>query len=114
MAATGNAAYPTTPYSAFADPFSWGYQVLGRLEYNNLFAGVNAAPSIAFVHDVHGNSPLPLGNYVQGRKSINVAVEFVFQNAWSLELRYATFFGAGRYNLIADRDFVSTSLRYSF
>lgn len=113
-AASGSTPLAATPYSAFADPFSWGYQVVGRLEYNNVFAGVNINPAIAFVHDVKGNTPLPLGNFVSGRKSINLVAEFTFQNAWSLEVRYVNFFGAGRYNLLADRDYVASTLKFSF
>ncbi len=113
-ASPGSAPYPATPYSAFADPFSWGYQVVGRLEYNNVFAGVNINPAVAFVHDVQGNTPLPLGNFVSGRKSINLVVEFSWQNAWSLDVRYVNFFGAGRYNLLDDRDYVASTLKYSF
>ncbi len=105
---------PATASSAFADKFSWGYQVLSRLEYNNVFSGVNMTPSLAFTHDVSGNTPLPLGNYIEGRKSANVAVEFTYRNAWSLELRYVNFFGAGRYNLFGDRDFFATTVKYSF
>ena len=110
----GSTPLPATPYSAFADPFSWGYQVVGRLEYTNVFAGVNINPAIAFVHDVKGNTPLPLGNFVSGRKSINLVAEFTWQNAWSLEVRYVNFFGAGRYNLLNDRDYVASTLKFSF
>jgi hypothetical protein len=114
MAATGFGAISATSYSAFADPFSWGYQVLGRLDYNNIFPNVNMAPSIAFTHDVQGNSPLPLGNYIQGRRSVNAAVEFTYRNAWSFEVRYVNFYGAGHYNLLNDRDYVATTAKYSF
>ncbi|HEX2853775.1 MAG TPA: DUF1302 domain-containing protein [Opitutaceae bacterium] len=114
MAATGFGAIPTTPADAFADKFSWGYQILGRLEYTNVFAGVNVTPTLAFTHDVSGNTPLPLANYVRGRKSATVSVEFTFQNAWSLEARYVNFFGASRYNLLSDRDYVATTIKYSF
>jgi hypothetical protein len=48
------------------------------------------------------------------RKSLTVGAEFTFQNAWALDLRYVNFFGAGRYNLLADRDYVSCNLKYSF
>ncbi|MBI5767510.1 MAG: DUF1302 domain-containing protein [Verrucomicrobia bacterium] len=105
---------PATSTDAFADKFSWGYQLLGRLDYNNVFPNVNMAPSLAFTHDVSGNTPLPLGNYIKGRKSVNVAVEFTYRNAWSLELRYVNFTGAGRYNLLADRDYFATTVKYSF
>ncbi len=110
----GSTVLAATPYGAFADDFSWGYQVIGRLEYNNLFAGVNVFPAIAFVHDVGGNTPLPLGNFVEGRKSVNLVAEFSWQNAWSWEFRYVNFFGGGRYNLLNDRDYVATTIKYSF
>jgi hypothetical protein len=114
MINTGNGAFPPTPSSAFADRFSWGYQVAGRLDYTNVFANVNVSPSLAFTHDVSGNTPLPLGNYIAKRKSVNLGVEFTYQQKWSLEVRYVNFFDGDRYNLLADRDYVSTTLRYSF
>ena len=114
MLATPFPTVAPTPYSAFADKFSWGYQLLGRLEYNNVFRNVNMTPSLAFTHDVQGNTPLPLGNYVHGRKSLNLAVEFTYRNAWSYELRYVNFSGAGRFNLLSDRDYFSTTIKYSF
>jgi hypothetical protein len=113
MTNTGSSP-PATPLNAFADDLSWGYQLLAKLDYNNLFHGVNLSPSVAFSHDVHGNTPLPIGNFVEGRKSLNVAVEFTWQNAWSLEFRYVNFFGAGDYNLLADRDYASSTIKYSF
>ncbi len=105
---------PPTPVDGFADKFSWGYQLLGRLDYNNVFPSINLSPTIAFTHDVSGNTPLPLGNYIKGRKSINLSVEFTYRNAWSLELRYVDFFGGGRFNLLGDRDYVASMVKYSF
>jgi hypothetical protein len=102
------------PANAFADRFSWGYQLVGRLEYNNAFKGVNVAPVVVYSHDVGGNTPLPMGNFLHGRKSITVGAEFTFQNAWAVDLRYVNFFGAGRYNLISDRDYISCNVKYSF
>ncbi len=113
MAGTGS-ALPGTPLSAFADDFSWGYQVVARLDYTNLFAGLNLTPTLAFTHDVSGNTPSPLANFIEGRKSINVSAELTWQNAWSMEIRYVDFFGAGRHNLLADRDYFATTLKYSF
>jgi len=51
---------------------------------------------------------------VSERKSTNIAVEFTYQNAWAFEIRYVNFFDAGRYNLLSDRDYVSTTIKYSF
>jgi hypothetical protein len=114
MNGAGFPTFPATPSSAFADKFSWGYQILGRLDYNNIFPNVNMQPTLAFTHDVDGNTPLPLGNFVKDRKSINVSVEFTYRNSWSLELRYVNFFGAGRFNLLGDRDYFATTVKYSF
>ncbi len=117
QASMNGAGFPTfnaTSSDAFADDFSWGYQLLARLDYNNIFPNVNMQPTLAITHDVRGNTPLPLGNFVRDRKSINASVEFAYRNAWSLELRYVNFFDAGRYNLLSDRDYFSSTIKYSF
>ncbi|MEO5958111.1 MAG: DUF1302 domain-containing protein [Opitutaceae bacterium] len=114
MNGAGFPQFIATEDRGFADDFSTGYQILGRLDYNSVFAGVNMSPSVAFTHDVRGNTPLPVGNYIAGRKSVNVAVEFTYRNSWSVEFRYVNFFGGGRFNLLGDRDFFSSTLKYSF
>lgn len=114
MTATGSGALGATPAGAFADRFSWGYQLVGRLDYNNAFKGVNVSPLLAYAHDVSGNTPLPLGNFIEGRKTLTVGSDFTFQNAWAVEARWTNFFGAGAYNLLADRDFFSLTVKYSF
>jgi hypothetical protein len=114
MVNTGNGTSPATPPGAFPDKTSWGYQVVGKLDYNNLFAGINVSPSIGFAHDVRGNTPLPLGNFIQNRKTLTLGTDFTFQNQWAFELRYVNFFGGGSYNLLSDRDYISGTLKYSF
>lgn len=114
MTATGNGAVGADPLDSFADDFSWGYQLVGRLDYTNAFAGVNASPLVVFGHDVSGNTPLPLGNFRESRKTLTLGVDFTYQNAWACELRYVNFFGAGRFNLLGDRDYVSATIKYSF
>jgi Protein of unknown function (DUF1302) len=114
MLLTGNGAFPATPASMFADPTSWGYQLAARLDYNDVFGGVNMSPSLAFGQDVSGNTPLPLGNFIEGRTSLTMAVEFTYLNRWAWELRYVNYSGGGLANLIADRDFVTATMKYSF
>ena len=103
-----------TPLSHFADDFAWGYRFFGRLEYNNLFAGVNFLPSVSWGQDVSGNSPAPLSNYLEGRKTLSLAADFVFQNRWTLNMQYVNYSGAGTQNLLNDRDFFSTTIKVSF
>jgi hypothetical protein len=114
MINTGNGTVPATPLSAFPDKTSWGYQIVGKLDYNNLFAGINVSPSLAFAHDVSGNTPLPLGNFLHNRKTVTVGADFTFQNQWAFEVRYVNYSGDGAYNLISDRDYVSATLKFSF
>lgn len=102
------------PSEAFADATSWGYRLVGRLDYNNAIGAVTLSPRIAWQHDVDGNSPGPGGNFVEGRKAVTVGLGADYQNRWGADLSYTNFFGAGRYNLINDRDIVAANIRYSF
>lgn len=115
--ATATGAHPGKPAedsSAFADATSWGYRAVARLDFNNAIGAVTLSPRVAWAHDVHGNSPNPGGNFLEHRKAVTVGLEASYQNAWSADLSYTDFFGAGRYNLINDRDFISFNVKYSF
>lgn len=106
---------PITWPGGFPTRFSWGYRGVVRADYNNVFGSpINLAPRLAFNHDVNGITPGPGGNFVEGRKSLTVGVEGTYLNAWSVDLSYTAFFGGGRSNQIADRDFASVAIRYSF
>ncbi|NJC87016.1 MAG: DUF1302 domain-containing protein [Desulfuromonas sp.] len=100
--------------SAFADATSWGYRAVAKLDFNNAIGAVSLSPRVAWAHDVDGNSPNPGGNFLEHRKAVTVGLEANYQNAWSADLSYTDFFGAGRYNLINDRDFISFNVKYSF
>ncbi len=98
----------------FADPNSWGYRLVGRLTYNNAIGAWSLAPRFAWQHDVDGVTPGPGGNFIEGRQALSVGLAAAFQNAWQIDLSYTKFNGAGRYNLINDRDFVAAVIKYSF
>ena len=74
----------------------------------------NVSPLIQFAHDVNGTTPQPVGNFLDGRKSVTLGVDLTYQNAWGVTIRYTDYSGGGRYNLIGDRDFVSVTMKYSF
>lgn len=97
----------------FADATSAGYQVRGRLTYNNAIGPIALIPNLAFRHDFSGNSPGPGGNFLEGRKAITLGLEANLRNQWTAALSYTSFFGAGRHNLINDRDFISFNIKYS-
>lgn len=98
----------------FADATSWGFRMAGRLTYNNLIGPLNISPRFAFSQDVSGNTPGPGGNFLEGRRAITLGVGADYQNEWQADLSYTSFQGAGRYNLLNDRDFIAFSISHSF
>ena len=98
----------------FADDFSWGYRLAGRLTYNNAFAAWSLSPRFAWQHDVDGVTPAPGGSFIDGRRAFTIGLQAGYQNAWQVDLSYTTYSGASRYNLINDRDFVGGFIKYSF
>lgn len=104
----------TAAIAGFADAFSWGYRLAMRGDINNAIGSVALQPTIAFNHDVNGTTPSPIGNFVDGRKSLTLSLGASYLNAWQGSLSYTTNWGGGNYNLLRDRDFVSLTVSYSF
>ena len=98
----------------FADDFSWGYRLAGRLTYNNAMGPWSLAPRFAWQHDVDGVTPGPGGSFIAGRQAATIGLQAGYQNAWQVDVSYTSFMGAGRWNLINDRDFFGCYLKYSF
>ncbi len=144
---SGPAAYlPATQFGAivssaysvqnegFTTQFSWGYRLVGRLEYSSLLYGGNVAPRLAFSHDVKGVGP----NFNEGVKSASVGVSWDYQRKWLVDVQYTNYFGGRTFcgtdvppagsvvtpgqsaswcssaNPLKDRDFYSLSVSYSF
>jgi len=97
----------------FTTTDSWGYRARAIWDYNNVFAGVNLKPSVAWSHDVDGYSPGPGGNFEEGRKAISLGVEAEYQNTYTANLSYTNFFD-GKYTTVDDRDFVALSFGMNF
>ena len=111
------AAHPGKAYEQpehFADDFSWGYRLVGRLTYNNVIGAWSLSPRFGWQQDVDGVTPGPGGAFIDGRKAFTIGVLADFQNSWQLDLSYTMYSGAGRYNLINDRDFIGGFVKYSF
>jgi hypothetical protein len=98
----------------FADATSWGYRLVGRLSYNNAVAGFNVVPRFGWGHDVDGVTPGPGGNFIDGRTALTLGLGFDRLARWEFDLSWTTYGGAGRYNLIHDRDFIAANIKYSF
>jgi len=90
---------------------SWGYRIRAGLAYNDVFAGINLTPSLAWSHDVDGYSPN--SNFTEGSKALTVGLAAEYLNRYTGSLSYTTFSG-GDYNVVEDRDFLSLSFAVSF
>lgn len=104
---------PGTETNGFATPFSWGYRLLARAEYNNAIGAVGLEPQLAFAHD-RGTTPAPLATFLDDRKTITASLGMNYLQNYRLVLTYSNSFGGGRYNLLNDRDFVSVVGTFSF
>jgi hypothetical protein len=112
---TGSFRNPITETGGFAEDLSWGYRFVTRLDYNNAFGtSFTLSPRLGFNHDVSGTAPGPGGNFIEDRKSITLGLGLNYLQKWIFDLSYTSFSGAGHYNQIRDRDFLSASVRYSF
>jgi Protein of unknown function (DUF1302) len=118
----------------FLEANSWGYRLVGRLDYSNLMFGANVSPRFAFNHDVKGTSQ----TFNEGVKSFSLGAAFDWQKKIVLDVSYNNFFGGKKFsgcdtavsgqvafsgqsqcyessaNPVKDRDFISLSLSYSF
>jgi hypothetical protein len=111
--ATAN-GLPIVDYDDYASSYSWGYKVAGRFTYNNVFNVFTVEPTVLFQHDVSGITPTPIVNFVEGRQQLNLIMSVNYLQAWTFDLGYAMYSGAGTQNLIADRDYLDFSVKYSF
>ena len=116
QAAAGGAheGKPAEPSSAFPTAASWGYRMAAQLTYNNAIEAINLSPRIQWAHDVQGISPQPAGPFREGRKAISLGLKATYLQEWEADVSYTNFFGAGKYNLLNDRDFFALTVKYSF
>jgi hypothetical protein len=132
---SATSAFNSRSTNCFATENSWGYRLVGRLDYPNAIGAVTVSPRIAFSHDVHGRSP----TFNEDNKAATFGIGFNYQQNWQADIGYTTFFGgrsesgvdvpsaasgalpAGQpasyssgTNALKDRDFIAISLSYSF
>jgi hypothetical protein len=110
-------AHAGKPYEEaehFADATSWGYRLAGRLDYLNAIGAWNLSPRFGWQQDVNGVSPGPGGNFIEGLYALTLGLNFNYQARWEVDFSYNMYDGADRWNLINDRDFVASSVKFSF
>lgn len=132
---SASSAFNSFSTDCFATKNSWGYRLVGRLDYPNAMLGATVSPRIAFAHDVSGSSP----TFNEGAKALTFGVGFNYRQNWQADIAYTAFFGgrtisgvdapnaasgalptgqpatyASSTNPLKDRDFLAISISYSF
>lgn len=102
------------PRRAFADAFSWGYRIVGRISYESVLPGISVQPLFILFHDIKGNAPGPAPNFVEGRKQFNFLLETRYEKSFSFTIAYNAFWGAGSNNVYRDRDNLGFFFKYQF
>jgi len=138
IGANGVGTTPASLGSVQTDGFltstSWGYRLVGRLEFNNALLGGNISPRVAWAHDVRGVGQ----TFNQGAKSASFGAAWDYQRQWIVDVQYTGYFGGREYCgtdtppagqavppgqsasycsaafPLKDRDFYSLSVSYSF
>ena len=129
--ASATAAFGSTSSGCFMNRSSWGYRLVGRLDYPNAIGAVTVSPRLVFSHDVNGRGV----TFNEGAKALTVGVGFNLRQTWQADIAYTSYFGgnthagvdpapglpagqaaayASHSNPLRDRDFLSVSLSYSF
>lgn len=101
------------PSSAYMDKLSMGYRIAMTTTYNDVFAGITLNPVLRLAHDFKGNSHRT-GNFLENRKSATVGLNAIYNQALEVSAAYNTFWGEKLSNLLADRDNVTLTVKYSF
>jgi hypothetical protein len=105
---------PYTTKDGFADDFSWGYRLVTRLDFFNALGPVTVMPLFVWYHDVEGTTPLPIGNFVEGRKQAAFALRFDYLQFMKASIAYQMYMGGGQYNALHDRDYLSITTSVAF
>lgn len=106
---------PTQTSDLFATPWSWGARLAMVLEYPRLlpFDWGLKVTTVGF-WDIEGRGPLPIENFVEGRKQLSTALEVRLADNLSSTLAATIFTGGGGASARRDRDFAAFSVRWTF
>ena len=102
--------------TVYADQFSWGYRLSLSANYNNVLnTPWTLTPSIAWSHDVMGNSPNTItAGFQENTKQYTLGLEGDYRNLWKVNLSFTSYLGNPDRNQNLDKDFVAFSVSRAF
>lgn len=92
--------------------FSWGYNFVAGLEYNDVFANVNVLPTLIFSHAVEGYTPFQAGALVENTRTIVAKVGFTYLTRTQVDVQWVHWIGSA--STSDDADNLSIVFKYSF
>ena len=78
----------------YATKNSWGYRVLGRMDFEDVIGAVQMSPRLVLSHDVTGVGP----TFNQGTKAVTLGLGFNYLQRWQADIGYTNFFGGRTYS----------------
>ncbi len=97
-----------------ADSGSWGYRLSASMSYEGVLGGLGVRPVLVWTHDFKGTGAGPGVAFIEERKSITAGLNLNYNNRWTAQLSYTSFFDGTPTNLLADRDFLSFNLTFYY
>lgn len=105
---------PTQQTDGFASQTSYGYRLLVRPSYSQVFGRFNVQPTLLWQHDLQGTSPFPMQNFIEGRMNAWFLLDVELSRSAKIQLGYNAYFGADDRNLLVDRDNASLAVILEF
>ena len=94
------------------DKFAWGFTTKAAFDYFQIMKGLDLQIPVTYKANFH-NSPV-VGTFLNRADSANVSADFTYLGAYKASVGYTAFIGGSGDNTKSDRDFLYTSLKYTF
>ncbi len=119
LPAAFQAAFPASSQLSYVRPFALAYTVQASFGYPGIAEGWDMTIPISFSNQVTGRSLVGTSGSGQGDRRIGIGATFVRRSNLTLSVNYLAFLGSPNTgllnsNLLADRNFVSLSAKYTF
>jgi len=94
------------------DKFAWGFTAKAAFDYFQIMKGLDLQVPVTYKANFH-NSPVP-GTFLNRADSANVSADFTYRGVYKASVGYTAYIGGSGYNTKSDRDYLYTSLKYTF
>lgn len=93
LAGVSNGSCQDNVGGGYASKTSWGYRLVGRMDFENVIGAVQMSPRLVLAHDVTGVGP----NFNHGTKAVTAGIGFNYLQRWQADIGYTSFFGGRTY-----------------